>query len=301
MRLDRHAGESESPRVAELAVDHFGAVAAAGRAEESAVGFEAIFRCGESERCDLRSDDAVFGCAPRMKRLGHRAEVFAQPACLRRADAERAPRGLAIETEKFRGARGGADRPARRGAVKAVLVVPRQNRLGDLAFDFDADLIGEHQIRSAAPVALGQRQHRRQRRRGRMRQQAVDAVLGDRKLRVVVIVGVNREAVGECGETRGHSQLAADHGAAFVGGDAQLSEIATRDVARLRRRARERESDSVEHRALAQMRHVFRNVARLRAQDETRNVIGQRRVRRLCSGSRLRSGSSGGLHGFGIR
>ena len=125
-----------------------------------------------------------------------------------------------IKAEKFRGARGGADRPTRRGAVKTLLIVPRQDRFGDFAFDFDADLIREHQIRSAAPVTLGEREHRRQRGRGRVREQAVDAVLGNRELRVVVIVGVNREAVGECGETRGHSQLAADNGAALVGGDA---------------------------------------------------------------------------------
>jgi hypothetical protein len=53
-----------------------------------------------------------------------------------------------------------------------------------------------------------------------MCQQAIDAVLGHRELRVVVIVGVNREPVGECCEARGHSQLASDDGASFVGCDA---------------------------------------------------------------------------------
>ena len=39
-----------------------------------------------------------------------------------------------------------------------------------------------------------------------------------------------------------------------------------RDIARLRRGAGECESNAVENRPLAQMRHVFRNVPRLRAQ-----------------------------------
>ena len=80
----------------------------------------------------------------------------------------------------------------------------RHDRLGHLALDLDADVVGEHQIRAAAPVALGERQHRRQRGRGRMREQSVDAVLRDRELRVVEVVGVDRDAVGERREARRH-------------------------------------------------------------------------------------------------
>ena len=202
MRLDRDAGKGEGPRIAELAVDHLGAVAAARRAEEAAIGFQAVGRRSEAERRQLRRDDAAFGRASGMKRLGHGAEVLAQAAGLSGAQAQRAPRGFAIEAEELRGARGGADRAAGRGAVEALLVMARQDRLGHLAFDFDADLIRGHQVAAAPPVALGERQHRRQRRRGGMRQQAIDAILRHRELRVVVIVGVDRDPVGERCKTR---------------------------------------------------------------------------------------------------
>src|SRR5206468_3561571 len=40
MRLDGYARKRERPRVAELALDHLRAVAATGRAEEPAIGFD---------------------------------------------------------------------------------------------------------------------------------------------------------------------------------------------------------------------------------------------------------------------
>ena len=256
MRLDRDTGKGEGPRIAEPAVDHVGAVAAARCAEKPAVGFETVQRRREPERRQLRRHDAAFGGASRMKRLGHRAEVFAQSGGLGGAEAQRAPRGFAIEAEQLRGARGGADRTAGRGAVEAVLIVARHDRLGDLAFDLDADLIRGHQVAAAASVSLGERQRRRQRRCGRMREQAVDAILGHGELRVVVVVGVDGNPVGERREARGQTQVAADHGAAAVGGDAQRRKIAPRNVTRLRRGAGEREADAVEHRTLAKVGHV---------------------------------------------
>ena len=88
MRLDRHAGERERPRIAELAVDHLGAVAAAGGAKETAVGFESVRRGGEAERRELGGDHAALRRAAGVERLGHRAEVLAQARRLRGADAQ---------------------------------------------------------------------------------------------------------------------------------------------------------------------------------------------------------------------
>ena len=201
MRLDRDARKRERPGIAELAVDHFRAVAATRRTEEAAVRFQPSGRRGEAERRQLRGDDAAFGGATGVKRLGHRPEVLAQAAGLRGGDTQRAPRRFAIEAEQLRGRRGGADRTARRRAVKALLVVARQDRFGNLALDFDADLIRRHQVAAAAPVALRERQHRGQRRCRGMRQQAIDAILRDRELGVVVIVGMDRNAIGERRET----------------------------------------------------------------------------------------------------
>ena len=102
MRLDRDAGKVERPRRAELALDHLGTEAAAGGAEEAAIGLEAVGRSGEAERRDLRRHDAVFRRAARVERLGHGPEVLAQPARLGGADADRAPHGLARQSQQLR-------------------------------------------------------------------------------------------------------------------------------------------------------------------------------------------------------
>jgi len=109
-----------------------------------------------------------------------------------------------------------------------------------------------------------------------VREQPVDAVLGDRELRVVVIVGVDRHAVREGGEARRHLEPTADHGAAFGRGAAERAQVAAHDVAGPGDRAREREPDAVEDRALAQMRHLRGNVGGAGAGDEIGDVRGER-------------------------
>ncbi len=205
-----------------------------------------------------------------------------RPGGLARADAERAAGGLAIEPEEAGGSRGSPDRPAGRRAVEAVLVVPRQDRFGDLAFDFDADLVGGHHVPAAATIALRQRQHGRQRRRGRMREQSVDTVLRDRELRVVVVVGVYRETVRERGEARGQAHAGADHDAAVLARDAERREVALRDAPGLRHGAGERQPQAVEHGAPSEMRDVRRNILRPRRDDEVGDVRGERRFDGSC-------------------
>src|SRR6266851_1137821 len=126
MRLDRDAGKSEGPRIAEPAFDRLGTVAAARGAEKPAVCLQSIRRCRKTECRHLRRDHAAFGGASRMKGLGHGAEIFAQSGGLGGAQAQRAARGFAIEAEELRGARGSSDRAAGRGAVEAMLIVARQ-------------------------------------------------------------------------------------------------------------------------------------------------------------------------------
>ncbi len=275
MRLDRDPGKSEGPRIAELAVDHVGAVAAARGPEKSPVRLQTVERGGEPERRQLGSHDTAFGGASRMKRLGHGTEVFAQAGGLGRAQAQGPPRGFAIESEQPRGTCRGADRAAGRGAVEPVLVVARQDGFGNLAFDFDADLIRRHEIAAALPVPLGERQRRRQRRCRRMREQPVHAILGDGELSVVVVVGMDRDAVGERREARGQAHVTSDHGAAVVACNAQCGEVAAGDVTGLRGGARECQADAVEHRTLAEMGDVGRDILCARSNHEAGNVIGQ--------------------------
>src|SRR6185312_16839176 len=110
-------------------------VAAARRAEEAAIRFEADRRRGESKLYQLGCDYAAFGGAPRMKRLRHRAEVLAQPACLACAQTQRAAHVVTAKAEQLRRRRRRPDGAAGRRAVKALLVAARQDCLGDLACD----------------------------------------------------------------------------------------------------------------------------------------------------------------------
>ena len=114
-------GKRESPGIAELAFDRLRVVAAARRLEEAAAGFEHDRRRGPAERGEIGRDDARFGGAPGMERLGHRPEVLAQSRRLARRDAERAARLLDVESHQAGGAAAAAIVP-----IVAVEWKPRQ-------------------------------------------------------------------------------------------------------------------------------------------------------------------------------
>ena len=220
-----------------------------------------------------------------MKGLGHGAEVFAQAAGLARGEAQRTARRLAVEPKQTRRARRRADRAAGRGAVEPLLIMSRQDRFGDLALHFHADLIRRHESLAAQPGALRQREHRGQRRCRGVGQQAVDSILGHRELRVIVVVGVDRQAIRKRRETGRQTQWAADDGAAAIGRDAKRSEIATHNVRAFRRGAGQRETEPVQHGTLAQVDDIGRNVARLGRDDEVRDIGTERGIGSIACGN----------------
>ncbi len=107
--------------------------------------------------------------------------------------------------------------------MEALLVVPRENGFGNFALDLDGHLIGRHQVQAAAPVAFGESQNCRQCWRRRVGQQAIDAILGDRELGIVVIVGMDENSVREGGKAGRQTQVAADHRATALLGDVQAA------------------------------------------------------------------------------
>ena len=111
-------------------------------------------------------------------------------------------------------------------------------------------------------VALSQREHRGQRGRSRMREQAIHAILRDRQLRVVVVVGVDRDAVGKRRKARRQLERRSDDRAAAVGRAAKGAQILAHDVTGFGRVAGERQAEAVQDRALAEAHHVLRDVAR---------------------------------------
>ena len=156
--------------------------------------------------------------------------------------------------------------------MKAGLVVPRIDRLRDLAFDLDAEVIGKLDITARGFPGLADGQRGGQCRRGRVRQQAVDTRLGDGQLGVVVVVGVDRDTVGERGKARGQLQAGADH-RGRSGSQVQACQMLDDELARMRDRARQREAKPVEDRLAAERHDVGGKGAVAGARHELRDVL----------------------------
>ena len=92
MRLDRDAGISQRPGLAEAADDRVRIEAAAFGLKESERRFQNIVGGGPAERGEIGGDGAVFRGVPGLKRLGHGAEIVAEAAAFGGADADRVDR-----------------------------------------------------------------------------------------------------------------------------------------------------------------------------------------------------------------
>jgi len=79
--------------------------------------------------------------------------------------------------------------------VKAVLIVPRRNRLGNLAFHFDSYLICRQQVFTAHPSHLCDSKRGWKDAHGGVNQQTIYAVLRNGQLRIVKVVHVNSHTV----------------------------------------------------------------------------------------------------------
>ena len=111
-----------------------------------------------------------------------------------------------------------------------------------------------------------------------MGEQAVNAILGNGELGVVVVIGMDGNSIGERREACGQAHIASDHGAAVFGCNAQRCKVATSDVAGLRRGAGERQADAIEHRTLAEVGHFAGHVLSARGYNKAGNVVRKRRI-----------------------
>ena len=159
--------------------------------------------------------------------------------------------------------------------MEAFLVMARVDGLCDLAFDHDAHMVGLHQRPARGAHALGGGQRRRSRRRGGVGEQAVDPVAGHRELGVVVIVGVNGDAVGERREAGRGRHRGADHRGRPAGA-AEGFEMGAHDAPAGRHRTGERQPEPVEDRLLAQLDHVVGDVVDGGGGDEVGDMGGER-------------------------
>ena len=96
--------------------------------------------------------------------------------------------------------------------MEAVLIVARRDRLRHFRFDLEADVVGQQQIFTRGVLGFRNRERGRQARCRRMRQQAIDAILRNRELRIVVVIRMHADAVRESCKTLRHMLRRADHG-----------------------------------------------------------------------------------------
>src|SRR5207244_2012900 len=118
-----------------------------------------------------------------------------------------------IEANELCRSRCGTEGSACARGMKSILIVAGRDRFRDLAFHLHAQVVGEHEF-LARNISLGGKcQDRGKYGHGRMDQQAVYAVLRGRELRVVKIIGMNRNSIHECGEAwRGFERRSRDGG-----------------------------------------------------------------------------------------
>ena len=237
----------------------------------------------EALRREQRRDQARACRAPRMERLGHRAELLAQAYRLRRGDAER-HRGLRfVELEQACAGRGRAEHAGRARDVPAAVVVIGVEGVAHAARHVDAEDERVDQRPTACAGVLGQRQRGRSHRTGR-----VDDRL---QVRVVEVERVRRDAVDERGAR--HVDLVRATEDARLGRRLQHGDRGERSFCRLVMRCADRAAEPVVERAVRLVvDRVAPAAARMRG-DELRDDRGDRRG--------VEIGGNVGVAGHGVR
>ena len=133
--------------LAELAEDGALVVAAAGSIEEAARRFQDAARSRSSHRRRTALPRRRFRRTARHGTAWSwcRNSRAGRPTGCRRSTGP-AAWSATSKPSSFDARGGGREGAAGRGGVKAGLVVARRDRLGDLAFDLDAEMIGEHEV-----------------------------------------------------------------------------------------------------------------------------------------------------------
>jgi hypothetical protein len=160
--------------------------------------------------------------------------------------------------------------------MKPILIVPWRNGFGDLALDFHPEVIGEHEIPPTESAALGQREGGRQYRYRWMHQQAVDAVLRRRELRVVEVIGVHRDPVDQRRQLGRAGAPCADHRrhAARAG---KSVEVAGANDGTVCPGARQRQAEAVQNGLLAQLDHLLGDILVTRIDHKVSDIGGEPR------------------------
>ena len=269
--LNGNSGRGQGPRVAEPVHDGARIESAAGSLKETERSFQDVGSSGPAQRRKIHGHGAVLSGVPGVERLGHGAEIVAQSSALCRRHAQGICRLLCIKAAQLGAGRRAAKRAAGAGGMKSVIVVAGIDRFGDFGLDFHAKVIRQHEILAGALGELADGEGGSERSDARMGQQAVDAILGHGKLRIVEIVGVNGNAIRKGGKPRRRLHARADNGG--LAAYSKPLQVLVDEGRHHRCRARQRQSKAVQNGLAAQFQDVSRNVGVFRIHDEFRDIF----------------------------
>src|SRR5207253_4087349 len=108
--------------------------------------FENLVRCGPAQGGEVCRNHATLSSVTSLKRLRHCAKILPQSGRVTCGNSKSADDMLAVEVSQFCACRCAAENATRSGRVKAVLVVPRCNSLGDFAFHLHSNVVCKHQV-----------------------------------------------------------------------------------------------------------------------------------------------------------
>ena len=274
-------GDASVHGFVEAADNRIGIETAAFGLKKSERRFQDIVGGCPSERREVNRQRPVFGCMPRLERLGHGTEIISEASAFGSDHAESILCLQWIQASQLGAGRGAAKRSASAGGMKALIVMTGRNGLGNLAFNFHADVVGQHQIFSRSPSQLTDCECWREHSHRGVREKAVNAVLRRGQLRIVEIIGVNGNSVGKRREARMRLHCGANDAGLHIAHPKRLH-ILTHQRRHGGTRAGQRQSKTVQNRLLAQIDYVPRNVLVLRVDDEFGDILGKpRRFRKF--------------------
>src|SRR5579864_6786653 len=158
--------------------------------------------------------------------------------------------------------------------MKSVLVMAGRNCLGYFAFHLDAEVVRQHKFFSGNAPAFREGKDCGEHGNRRMHQQAVDAILCGRELRIVEIIGVNRYAVNPGSKARGGFESGAND-CGLAAASAKMIEVAAANRAGFGAGAGESKAKAIEDGFFAKFDDLAWDILIFCFEDKRSHVAGQ--------------------------
>src|SRR5258706_2195459 len=255
MRLNGNAGRCERPGFGEAANDRVGIKTAACGLEETERRLQNVVGGSPSERGEVDGYSPIFSGVSRLERFRHGTEIISEPPAFGGDNTQRVLSLQHIQPPQLRASRGAAERSACAGGMKTFVVVTSRDVLGNLAFDFHADVVSQHEVFPGSPSQLTNRERWWEHTYRGMRKQAVNAILCCGKLSVIVIIGVDGNSIGKRRKARMGFHPRANN-AGFHVAQSERLHVLTHQRPHAGARAGERQTKTIQDGLLAPIEYI---------------------------------------------